>query len=61
MDALQNRGPLRDSLRWNAGVYLWFAGLSDSLETALKTAATVMDDGKALHQLDQLCSCLSIR
>lgn len=61
MDALQNRGPLRDSLRWNAGVYLWFAGLSDSLETALETAATVMDDGKALHQLDQLCSCLSIR
>ena len=61
MDALQNRGPLQDSLRWNAGVYLWFAGLSDSLETALETATTVMDEGKALHQLDQLCSCLSIR
>jgi anthranilate phosphoribosyltransferase len=61
MDALQNRGPLRDSLRWNAGVYLWFAGLSDSLETALDMATTVMDKGQALQQLDQLCSCLSIR
>ena len=61
MDALQNRGPLRDSLRWNAGVYLWFAGLSDCLETALDMATTVMDKGQALQQLDQLCSCLSIR
>ena len=61
MDALQNRGPLRDSLRWNAGVYLWFAGLSDSLETALDMATTVMDKGQALQKLDQLCSCLSIR
>ena len=61
MDALQNRGPLRDSLRWNACVYLWFAGLSDSLETALDMATTVMDKGQALQKLDQLCSCLSIR
>ena len=61
LEALQNRGPLRDSLRWNAGVYLWFAGLSDSLETALEQAASVMDKGQALQQLDQLCSCLSIR
>ena len=61
MDALQNRGPLRDSLRWNAGVYLWFAGLSDSLELALETANTVMDESKGLQQLDQLCNCLSIR
>ena len=61
LEALQNRGPLRDSLRWNAGVYLWFAGLSDSLETALEQATSVMDKGQALQQLDQLCSCLSIR
>lgn len=61
LEALQNRGPLRDSLRWNAGVYLWFAGLSDSLETALETVTTVMSQGQALQQLDQLCSCLSIR
>ena len=62
--ALENRGPLVDALRWNAGVYLWFGGISDSLETALEQADRLMGSGAALQCLDQLRSWrshLSIR
>ena len=62
--ALENRGPLVDALRWNAGVYLWFGGVSDSLETALEHADRLMGSGAALQCLDQLRSWrshLSIR
>ena len=62
--ALDNRGPLLDALRWNAGAYLWFSGLSDSLESGLQTADDVLKTGQALQCLDQLRSWrshLSIR
>ena len=64
LEALSNRGPLSDALRWNAGAYLWFAGLSDTLETGIQNAAAVLEEGKALEQLHQLHewrNCLSIR
>ena len=53
-DALRNRGPLSEALRWNAGAYLWIAGLSDSLDSGIDKAAAVLDEGRALDQLDQL-------
>ena len=53
-DALRNRGPLSEALRWNAGAYLWIAGLSDSLDSGIDKAAAVMEEGRALDQLDQL-------
>ena len=62
--ALDNRGPLLDALRWNAGAYLWFSGLSSSLESGLQTADGVLKTGQALQCLDQLRSLrshLSIR
>ena len=62
--ALENRGPLLDALRWNAGAYLWLGGISDSLETGLEQADSLMRSGKALQCLDQLRSWrshLSIR
>jgi anthranilate phosphoribosyltransferase len=62
--ALDNRGPLLDALRWNAGAYLWFSRLSDSLESGLQTADGVLKTGQALQCLDQLRSWrshLSIR
>ena len=53
-DALRNRGPLSEALRWNAGVYLWIAGLSDSLDSGIDKAAAVLEEGRAVDQLDQL-------
>ncbi len=55
-NALQNKGPLCDALRWNAGAYLWFAGCSDSLEQGIQRAASVLEMGQAQAQLDQLCA-----
>jgi anthranilate phosphoribosyltransferase len=55
-DALKNRGPLSDALRWNAGAYLWIAGLSDSLDSGIEMATQVLEQGRALDQLDQLRS-----
>ena len=54
LEALSNRGPLSDALRWNAGAYLWFAGLSDTLESGIQNAVALLEGGKALAQLDQL-------
>ena len=58
-EALKNRGPLSDALRWNAGAYLWIAGLSDSLDAGIEKATAVLEEGRALDQLDQLRSLQS--
>ena len=64
LEALNNRGPLRDALRWNGGVYLWFAGLSETLEAGVERAEQAMQKGQAMTCLDQLRewrSTISIR
>ena len=58
-EALKNRGPLSNALRWNAGAYLWIAGLSDSLDAGIEKATAVLEEGRALDQLDQLRSLQS--
>jgi anthranilate phosphoribosyltransferase len=52
--ALNNGGPLLNALRWNAGVYLWFAGQSASLEAGLERAQEMLQNGSALTALHQL-------
>ena len=54
LEALNGRGPLSDALRWNAAVYLWFAGQADSLEAGIVQAKTVLENGRAAAQLAQL-------
>lgn len=56
LEALQNRGPLRDAVRWNSGVYLWLTGHSDTLEAGIQLASAVLKQGDALTMLDQLRS-----
>ena len=56
IEALRNRGPLSEALRWNAGAYLWNAGLSDNLDSGIAMATTALEQGRALDQLDQLRS-----
>ena len=54
LEALNGRGPLSDALRWNAAVYLWFAGQADSLEAGIVQAKTVLENGRVAAQLTQL-------
>jgi anthranilate phosphoribosyltransferase len=54
--ALNNSGPLLSALRWNAGVYLWFAGQSATLEAGLERAQEALENGTALTALQQLQS-----
>ena len=54
--ALGNQGPLSKALRWNAGSYLWFCGMADDIQTGLRKANALLDEGAALSTLDQLCS-----
>ncbi len=54
LDGLTNKGPLQQALRWNAGVYLWFAGISQSLEAGLDKAEEIMSEGSAKCTLEQL-------
>ena len=52
--ALQNKGPLCDAVRWNAGAYLWFNGCSERPESGIEKAADVLKTGRAQAMLDQL-------
>ena len=52
--ALQNRGPLRDALRWNAGAYLWFAGMAETLAKGIDQAETTLSSGDVVAQLNKL-------
>ena len=54
MAALENKGPLKQALLWNAGVYLWFSGISTSLEDGLTKAENLMTKGIAKKTLNQL-------
>ena len=53
---INNNGPLLSALRWNAGVYLWFAGQSATLEAGLERAQEALENGTALTALQQLQS-----
>ena len=64
LEALHNRGPLRDALRWNGGGCPWFAGLSETLEAGVERAEQAMQGGQAMSCLNQLRewrSTISIR
>lgn len=52
--ALDGAGPLAAALRWNAGCYLWFSGISDSLANGLERAEQALLEGKAKTTLATL-------
>ncbi len=54
MEALHNRGPLSQPLLWNAGTYLWLAGLADNLDEAIAHAEKCLQSGLAQTTLEQL-------
>ena len=52
--ALGNKGPLKQALCWNAGVYLWFGGITNTIEEGLIKAENLMTSGVAKKTLTQL-------
>jgi len=54
LEALNNRGPLSQSLRWNAGTYLWLSGQADNLADGIHQADACLKSGAAKTKLDQL-------
>jgi anthranilate phosphoribosyltransferase len=52
--ALGGQGPLATALAWNAGAYLWFAGLGGSLEEGLARARSLIQTGTVLGQLREM-------
>ena len=51
-------------MRWNAGAYLWFSGISETLDAGVSRVEASLQDGNAMDCLDQLRgwrSNLSIR
>ncbi|MCP9775500.1 anthranilate phosphoribosyltransferase family protein [Cyanobium sp. WAJ14-Wanaka] len=49
--ALGGQGPLATSLIWNAGNYLWQAGLSNTQEAGLESCRKLLHSGKPLGHL----------
>lgn len=55
MDVLNGQaGPARDIVLMNAGAAIYVAGIADSLQAAVETAAQVIDNGQALAKLNAL-------
>jgi anthranilate phosphoribosyltransferase len=48
------QGPKRDMVLMNAGAGLACAGLVDSMDDGITTAATLIDSGKALEKLEEM-------
>ncbi|MFL0780553.1 MAG: anthranilate phosphoribosyltransferase family protein [Prochlorococcus sp.] len=60
LEALQNRGALKDALRWNAGAYLWLTGLAENIEAGISKVEQVLRSGAAQTTLDQLIAWRSL-
>ncbi len=54
LEALNNKGPLKNSLIWNTGACLWLAGKTNNLEEGIKTAQSQIISGKAIQTLEKL-------
>ncbi len=54
--ALDNKGPLKTSLLWNAGTYFWFSGITKSIRDGLIEAERIITSGLAKKTLRNLIS-----
>ncbi len=53
-EALNNKGPLKKSLHWNAGVYLWLAGATRNIEEGIIKADSLIKTGSVKATLKKL-------
>ena len=56
LEALENKGPLKEILIWNASVYLWFSGITSNLEEGINKSTTLIEKGIVKHYFLELIS-----
>ena len=54
LNALENKGPLKQALIWNAGIYLWIAEITNNVQEGIKKAKDLLSSGAAKGKLNQL-------
>ena len=54
VQALNGEGPLNTALTWNAGIYLFYAGLSPDIQEGIDKAKQVIKSGLPLKHLEEL-------
>ena len=54
LEALENRGEMKESVIWNAGVYLWLAGFSKDISEGIVEAKKILISGTARKTLESL-------
>tara|TARA_Y100001968_G_scaffold318486_1_gene348755 strand:+ start:18 stop:1073 length:1056 start_codon:yes stop_codon:yes gene_type:complete len=54
LQALEGKGPLAKTLEWNAGIYLFHAGLSSSIKEGIEKVKAIINSGFGLKQLEKL-------
>ena len=52
--ALHNEGPLKNSLVWNSGVYLWIGGITATIEEGISRTKSLIESGAVRSILEQL-------
>lgn len=54
LEALDGKGPLINALQWNAGIYFFYAGLSNNIKEGINKAKYLLNEGYAMNTLEQL-------
>ena len=54
LKALNNEGPLKDALCWNAGLYLFLSGVAKDIQAGLDEANYIISSKLAYEKLNQL-------
>ncbi len=54
LKALENSGSFKTALRWNAGIYLWFAGITQTISEGIDKAEESISSGSMRNTLQQL-------
>lgn len=54
LEAINDKGPLRNSLIWNSAIYLWFSGMANDLEDGIEKAYASLKTGIANDTLLRL-------
>ena len=54
LEALDNKGPLKDPLIWNAGNYLWLCGKAQNISEGILQAKEAIESGKTKETLEKI-------
>ena len=53
-EAIENKGPLKEALIWNSGVYLWLSGITNDIDEGIQMANYFLSNGIVKEKLELL-------